>query len=92
MNSFKIIIRQDELITNYIDKKYHIKKKNNTYYLNNGDSLKIGKSYCLIQTKKYLRQLMCLFYVYHKNIFVCNFEKGEYFWLQEKLSSQYKNC
>ncbi len=80
----------DSILINYINKKYHMKHKNNVYYLKNGDSLKIGKSYCSIKTNRYLRELMCLFYVYHKNIFVCNFETGEYFWLQDRINNKYK--
>ena len=79
----------DKVIINYIDQKYHIRKCGNTYYLNSEDSIKICRGYCLIKTKRHLRELMCLFYIYHKNIFVCNFSLGSYFWLEDEIIGKY---
>ena len=78
------------VLRNYIEQKYDLKCLNDIYYLNdNESSFKINKSYCWIKTNRHLRELLCLFYVYHKNIFVCNFENQEYFWLQDKMISKY---
>lgn len=80
----------DSILKNYIDKKYHLKCVDNIYQLNDKNtSFSINKSCCWIKTDKHLRELLCIFYIYHKNIFVCNFEKNEYFWLKDKIRS---NC
>ena len=80
----------DKLLENYIDKKYHLRCINDIYYLNDHEtSFKINKSYCWIKTKSHLRQVLCLFYIYHKNIFVCNFDNQEYFWLQDQINAKY---
>ena len=80
----------ESIIKNYIDKKYHLRNINGIYYLNdNKSSLQINKSYCLIKTSNHLREILCLFYIYHKNIFVCNFDTKEYFWLQDRINGIY---
>lgn len=79
----------DTILKNYIDKKYHLKFENNIYYLNDETSFAINKSCCWIKTNKHLKELLCIFYIYHKNIFVCNFDTNEYFWIRDKFRS---NC
>ena len=79
----------DSILKNYLKKKYDLRCINNTYFLNDNTTLKITKSYACIKTDKHLRELLCIFYIYHKDIFVCNFETKEYFWLREKLTYNY---
>ena len=80
----------DSILNNYINKKYHLKSVDNVYYLDNKrTSFSINKSCCWIKTDKHLREILCIFYIYHKNIFVCNFDNNEYFWLKDKFHS---NC
>ena len=45
----------------------------------------IRKSCCIINGDRYLREILCIFYIYNKNIFVCNFDKSIYFWLNDKF-------
>ena len=73
---------------NYIEKKYHLKGKDNIYFLKDNTSFCINKSCCWIKTDKHLKEILCIFYIYHKNIFVCNFETNEYFWLRDKFHSK----
>lgn len=80
----------DKALKKYIDEKYEIRKENDIYYLKDKKStIKIGKSSCCIKTTNYLRELLCLFYIYNKNIFVCNFATKEYFWLKDKIIANY---
>lgn len=80
----------DKALKKYIDEKYEIRKENDIYYLKDKKStIKIGKSCCCIKTTNYLRELLCLFYIYNKNIFVCNFVTKEYFWLKDKIIANY---
>ena len=74
-----------KIIKNYLNKKYKIQEKNNKYYLDENNYFEIRNSYCLINNKKYLREILCIFYIYNKNIFVCNFDKNSYFWLKDKF-------
>ena len=54
----------DKLLINYIDSKYHIKRIDDIYYLNDDKtSFKISKSYSWIKTINDLRPILCLFYV-----------------------------
>ena len=79
----------DTIIKIYLSKKYDLQCVDDTYYFFDDTSLKITKSYALIKTKKHLRELLCVFYIYHKDIFVCNFDTKEYFWLKEKITYNY---
>ena len=79
----------DSIIKNYLEKKYDMKCVDNIYTIDGDTTLKITKSYACIKTNKHLRELLCIFYIYHKDIFVCNFETKEYFWLKEKITYNY---
>lgn len=79
----------DSIIKNYLEKKYDMKPVNNIYTIDSDTTLKITKSYAYIKTDKHLRELLCIFYIYHKDIFVCNFDTKEYFWLKEKMTYNY---
>ena len=79
----------DSIIKNYLEKKYDMKCVDNIYTIDGDTTLKITKSYACISTTKHLRELLCIFYIYHKDIFVCNFETKEYFWLKEKITYNY---
>ena len=79
----------DSIIKNYLEKKYNMKCVDNIYTIDGDTTLKITKSYACISTTKHLRELLCIFYIYHKDIFVCNFETKEYFWLKEKITYNY---
>ena len=71
-------------IKHYIKSKYNLKEKNNKFYLDNNNYFEIRKSCCIINKNKYLKEILCIFYIYNKNIFICNFESNEYFWIKDK--------
>lgn len=69
----------------YIKSKTNLKFKNNKFYLDKYNYFEIRKSCCIINNTRYLREVLCIFYIYNKNIFVCNFDNGEFFWLKDKF-------
>lgn len=71
----------------YIKNKYKLKKINNKYYLDNKNYFEIRKSCAVINNNKYLKEILCIFYIYNKNIFICNFNTGDYFWIKDKLNN-----
>ena len=58
-----------ESLKHYIKNKTNLKLINNKFYLDKYNYLEIRKSCCIV----------------NKNIFICNFERGEYFWLKDKF-------
>ena len=69
----------------YIKKKLKLRNHGNRFYLDEYNYLDIRKSCCTINGDKYLREILCIFYIYNKNIFVCNFDKSKWFWLKDKF-------
>ncbi len=76
-----------KVIKHYIKSKTNLEYKNNKFYLNKLEYFEIRKSCVIINSERYLRQILCIFYIYNKNIFVCSFDKNKHFWLKEKLSA-----
>ena len=74
-----------KILKNYLNKKYKLKQLNNKYYLDKNNYFGIRKSCLIINSDKYCREILCIFYIYNKNIFVCNFDKNSYFWLKDKF-------
>ncbi len=75
-----------KIIKHYIKTKTNLSYKNNKFFLTKNDYFEIRKSCVIINSEKYLRQILCVFYIYNKNIFACNFDTNKYFWIKEKLS------
>ena len=72
-------------LKHYINVKYKLKNINNKFYLDKYNYFEIRKSCCVINNDKYLREILCIFYIYNKNIFVCDFNSNNYFWLKDKF-------
>ena len=72
-------------LKHYIKSKYKLKNINNKYYLDKYNYFEIRKSCCIINNDKYIREILCIFYIYNKNIFVCNFDNSKYFWIKDKF-------
>ena len=69
----------------YVSSKYKLKQVNNKFYLDKYNYFEIRKSCVVINNDKYLREILCIFYIYNKNIFVCDFDNNKYFWLKDKF-------
>lgn len=74
-----------KLLKHYLKNKYKLKQIKNKFYLDKYNYFEIRKSCCTINNDTYLREILCIFYIYNKNIFVCNFDINEYFWLKDKF-------
>ena len=74
-----------KMIKYYLNKKYKLKQVNNKFYLDKYNYFEIRKSCCIINNDKYLKEILCIFYIYNKNIFVCDFTNNKYFWLKDKF-------
>jgi len=72
-------------LKHYLKFKTNLKNFNNKFYLDKYNYLEVRKSCCVINNDKYIREILCIFYIYNKNIFVCNFSTKEYFWLRDKF-------
>lgn len=72
-------------IKNYIKVKYKLNQLGNRFYLDEYNYFEVRKSCCIINNDKYIREIFCIFYIYNKNIFVCNFNTNNYFWLKDKF-------
>lgn len=69
----------------YIRKKTNFKEYNNKFYLDKYNYIEIRKSCCVINNDKYLKEILCILYIYNNNIFACNFNNNEYFWIKDKF-------
>ena len=72
-------------LKHYINSKYRLRQVNNKFYLDKYNYFEVRKSCCIINNDKYLREILCIFYIYNKNIFVCDFNSNTYFWLKDKF-------
>lgn len=72
-------------LKHYVKSKYKLENLNNKFYLDKYNYFEIRKSCCIINNDRYIREILCIFYIYNKNIFVCNFDKGNYFWIRDKF-------
>lgn len=72
-------------LNHYLRIKTNFKIKNNKYYIDKYNYFEVRKSCCIINSDKYIREILCIFYIYNKNIFVCNFDSKEYFWIIDKF-------
>lgn len=72
-------------LKHYIKSKTNFKFKNNKFYLDKYNYFEVRKSCCVINNDKYLKEILCIFYIYNKNIFICNFDNNDYFWLRDKF-------
>ena len=72
-------------LKHYIRSKYKLKEIHNKFYLDKYNYFEIRKSCCIVNNDKYLREILCIFYIYNKNIFICDFNSNKYFWLKDKF-------
>lgn len=83
-----------KLLTNYILNKYKCYKKNKIIKIDSfieKTILQLGYSTSVIITNKEIPEIMKLFNIYNRKIFVCEFNNKEYFWLNNKLNKKVKN-
>ena len=72
------------ILNNYLKSKTNLYQKDNKFYFDDKNYLEVRRS-CCITASRYLKEVLCIMYIYNKNIFVCNFNSDEYFWLSDKF-------
>lgn len=82
-----------KIISMYLEKRFaNIKKiKTNQYYLNGyqeQDLIVLKKSVIIIMTNLNFPLILRTFNIYNHNIFVCDFENKDYFWLDNMVLNQ----
>lgn len=83
-----------KLINNYINKKInHIKINNKVIKIDSRFEetyLKINYSHVFVKTNAFMPEIMRIFNIYNKGIFVCDFENNDYFWLKDYFKATIK--
>lgn len=69
-------------ITKYINLLPIIKTKNNKYLINK-NMIIINPSRIIMKTNEINEDIIYTLNNYNKNLFMCNFKKNEYYWLNE---------
>ena len=72
-------------LKHYIKLKTNLKFKDNKFYLDKYNFFEIRKSCVIVNSNRYLKEILCIFYIYNKNIFICNFSSDTYFWIKDCL-------
>lgn len=75
------------ILNTYFDEK-DMKRINSIYELKKNETkehsfIKITPTYIKIKTNKNISELFKIFFYYNQNIFVCDFNEKDYFWLRE---------
>lgn len=83
-----------KLLCNYINSKYkcyHINQRVvQMKSLIEKTFLQIGYATVVILTNKKEPEIFKIFNIYNHKIFVCEFDKGDFFWLNQKVSKRVK--
>lgn len=86
-----------KLLSNYISEKVpSIKLQKDTYKILSffeNTTIQINYSNIIVKTNKVLPSVYKIFHVYHENIFICDFKRNKFFWLDKalKMETQRKN-
>lgn len=80
-----------KLLDNYISNRIKSYKKNKIIKIKNENTyIRLMHPCIVIKTNNRRTKIFRIFNIYNRNIFVCNFEKQDYFWLNDYLKSKYK--
>ena len=77
-----------KLLKNYITERFYIKVIDDNIFLQNKNEktyLKINYSKVAIKSNKKYPEILKIFNIYNKRIFVIDFNQKNYFWLNEKI-------
>ncbi|MBP3461295.1 MAG: sporulation inhibitor of replication protein SirA [Bacilli bacterium] len=90
INLYKTIcdIFSVKLLNNYINERFYIEKKDDKIYLKNKTEktyLKINYSTTIIKTNKKMPEIFRIFNIYNKKIFIIDFKRKKYFWLNDQI-------
>lgn len=91
INLYKTIcdIFSVKLLRNYINERFYTEKINNKIYLKNKTektNLKINYSSVIITSNKKIPEIFRIFNIYNKKIFVIDYKRKKYFWLNDQIT------
>lgn len=83
-----------KLLNNYIKNKYKCYNINHKVLqiksLVEKTFIQVGYSTTVVLTDKKVPEILKVFNIYNRKIFVCEFNQNEYFWLNHKISKKSK--
>lgn len=80
-----------KLLDNYINNRINVVKKNKIIKIKTENTyIKLMHPCVIIKTNNRRTKMFKIFNIYNRNIFVCNFNKKDYFWLNDYLKVKYK--
>lgn len=77
-----------KLLNNYLKERFNTKIDNNYIVINNRNrtiKIKINYSRVIIKSNIKLPDILKIFNIYNKKIFVIDFKNNKYFWLNDKI-------
>ncbi len=77
-----------KLLSNYINERFKVEHQNKEIILKNKQEktfLKINYSCVLIKSTNIMPEIFRIFNIYNKKIFVIEFDRKKYFWLDEEI-------
>ena len=77
-----------KLLNNYLKERFDYKSNNNYIIINNRNrkiKIKLNYSRTIIKTNIKLPDILRVFNIYNKRIFIIDFKNNKYFWLNDKL-------
>ena len=83
-----------KLLSNYFKERFNYKIINNYIFINNRNKnikIKLNYSRVIIKSNIKLPDILQIFNIYNKRIFVIDFKNNKYFWLNDKLELSKKN-
>jgi len=75
-----------EIISKYLSDKYNLENKKDFYI--NGTLIKLKPSRVIVKSQYNLPNIIKIFNYYSHNIFVCDFNKKDYFWLKQFIKNK----
>ena len=80
------------LLNNYLDKRISHKKINNKLIKIQDENTYLQLMYpcVIIKTNQNIPKILKIFHIYNRNIFICDFDNDDYFWLNDYFNSTLK--
>ena len=71
------------ILSNYLNDRYNLSRKK-VFYIENSIVI-LKPSRIIIKSNNYMPNIIKIFNLYNRNIFVCDFKSENYFWLNDSI-------
>lgn len=78
-----VIPFRTSILSNYLNDRYNLSRKK-VFYIENSIVI-IKPSRIIIKSNHYMPNIIKIFNLYNRNIFVCDFKNENYFWLNDSI-------